>query len=67
MNPDFSRVGYAYVQGIRAEDGVVYLNVLITQQMSDPGAPMWGEKAKQNTVDYILHFWNNVLCRTNKQ
>ncbi len=38
-NPDISRVGCAYLQGIRAADVVIYLKALITQQMSAPGSP----------------------------
>ncbi|WP_300667728.1 response regulator [Desulfoluna sp.] len=37
--PDISRVGCAHMQGIRAEDVVVYLKALITPQMSAPGSP----------------------------
>jgi len=37
--PDISRVEWAYMQGIRAADVVVYLNVLITQKMDALGSP----------------------------
>ncbi len=39
LNPDISRVGCAHMQGIRAEDVVVYLKALITWRMSAPGSP----------------------------
>jgi len=38
-NPDISRVECTHIQGIRAEDVVVYLNALITQKMGALGSP----------------------------
>ena len=38
-NPDISRVGCDYMQGIRAADVVVYLKALITRKMGALGSP----------------------------
>ncbi|SCY85250.1 hypothetical protein [Desulfoluna spongiiphila] len=39
LSPNISRVECAHIQGIRAEDVVVYLKALITQKMGALGSP----------------------------
>jgi len=53
FSPDISRVECIHIQGIRAEDVVVYLNALITGKMGALGS---SEGREKRTGNRELHF-----------